>query len=88
MRDSMVSCGARARHFAQPRPSPSFQGHIHAAQAIGDIYDFDLGDRKRLADVKKPGVPGQPNSIRVRVHLAVAPRPVAAVVASAKRPRS
>ena len=56
--------------------------------AIGDVYDFDLGDRKRLADVKKPGVPGQPNSIRVRVHLAVAPRPVAAVVASAKRPRS
>ena len=43
---------------------------------------------KRLADFKKPGAPGQPNSIRVRVHLAVAPRPVAAVVASAKRPRS
>ena len=56
--------------------SPRWSELQREVLAIGDIYDFDLGDRKRLADVKKPGVPGQPRSIRVRVHLAVAPRPV------------
>ena len=38
----MVPCGARAHHFAQPHPSP-LQGHIGAAQAIGDVYCFGKG---------------------------------------------
>ena len=38
----MLLCGARAHHFPNRAPPPS-QGHILAAQAIGDIYYWGKG---------------------------------------------
>ena len=44
VRESMVPCGARVLHVTKPRPFPSsLQGHILAAQAIGDIYHWGKG---------------------------------------------
>ena len=40
----MVPCGARARTILPNRASPlARQGHVLAAQAIGDVYFFGKG---------------------------------------------